>query len=212
MMIDKQDDKQQSNKLNLKKYFTFSNFSNLVLLVLLAIFVFSADAKGVVMEGLMKIGLFQPDIPQSESALPIITPAAVIQDVEFLDNNGQPIKLSDQKGKVVFINFWAAWCPPCIAEMPTIDQLHAKYKNNKDVLFLMVDVDGKIVESTAFMNKKGFDLPVHVPGSGLPKELFAGSMPTTVMLDKSGNIVFHHVGGADYSNPEITGFINKLLN
>lgn len=210
-MNNKQDDKQQSNKLNLKKYFTFSNISNLVLFVLLAIFVVSADAKGFVMEGLMKIGLFQPDIPQSESTLPIITPAAVVQDAVFLDNNGQPIKLSDQKGKVVFINFWAAWCPPCIAEMPTIDQLHAKYKNNKDVLFLMVDVDGKMVESTAFMNKKGFDLPVHIPGSGLPKELFAGSMPTTVMLDKLGNIVFHHVGGADYGNPEITDFINKLL-
>jgi len=211
MMTSNQKSKQQQNKRNLKSYITFSNVSNAVVILLITTFVFSADAKGLVIEGLMKIGLFQPDIPKVESKIPAATAEAPFQDVTFIDSKGNSTKLSDQKGKVVFINFWATWCPPCIAEMPTINELHARYKSNNDVLFLMVDVDGDIDKSTAFMNSKKLNLPVHIPGSELPRELFAGSMPTTVILDKSGNIAFHHVGGADYSNPKITDFINKLL-
>jgi thiol-disulfide isomerase/thioredoxin len=204
--------KKQNNR-TLKNYITFSNVSNLVVLLLLVTLIFSADAKGLLIEGLMKIGLFQPDIPKvaAESNVPASNKTSLTQDVEFIDSKGNTISLIDQNGKVVFINFWATWCPPCIAEMPTIDQLHEKYKDNGDIVFLMVDVDGKINESNTFMKDKGFRLSVHIPASELPKVLFAGSMPTTVILDKSGNIAFQHVGGADYSNPKISEFIDQLL-
>lgn len=203
----------QQNKRTLKSYITFSNVSNIVVLLLVVTLVFSADAKGLVIEGLMKIGLFQPEVPkvESKSNAPAANTISPTQHVKFIDSKGNTINLSDQKGKVVFINFWATWCPPCIAEMPTIDQLHEKYKDNTDILFLMVDVDGKVNESTTFMKDKGFHLPVHIPASELPKALFAGSMPTTVILDKTGNIAFHHVGGADYSNPKISEFIDQLV-
>ena len=203
----------QQNNRTLKSYITFSNVSNIVVLLLVITLVFSADAKGLVIEGLMKIGLFQPEIPNvaAKSNVPAANTTSPTQDVRFMDSKGNTISLSDQNGKVVFINFWATWCPPCIAEMPTIDELHEKYKDKSDIMFLMVNVDGKINESTTFMKDKGFHLPVHIPASELPKALFAGSMPTTVILDKSGNLAFHHVGGADYSNPKIIEFINKLL-
>jgi len=203
----------QQNNRTLKSYITFSNVSNIVVLLLVITLVFSADAKGLVIEGLMKIGLFQPEVPkvESKSNAPAANTTSPTQDVKFMDSKGNNINLSDQKGKVVFINFWATWCPPCIAEMPTIDQLHEKYKDKSDIMFLMVDVDGKVDESTTFMKDKGFHLPVHIPASEMPKALFAGSMPTTVILDKSGNIAFHHVGGADYSNPKISEFIDELI-
>ncbi len=204
----------QQNNRTLKSYITFSNVSNIVVFLLVITLVFSADAKGLVIEGLMKIGLFQPEVPKvaSKSNAPAANTTSPTQDVKFMDSKGNTINLSDQKGKVVFINFWATWCPPCIAEMPTIDQLHEKYKDKSDIMFLMVDVDGKVDESTTFMKDKGFHLPVHITASELPKSLFSGSMPTTVILDKSGNIAFHHVGSADYSNPEISEFIDQLVN
>jgi len=208
-VIKKQND--PKNQFINKKWFTFSNLSTVALMLFVMAMIFSPDVKGFVIQNLMKVGLFQPDLPKTsgqESGTAVAkTPT---QEVLFLDGEGNTIKLSEQRGKVVFINFWATWCPPCIAEMPSIDKLYLKYKDNKNVMFLMVDVDGKYAASSAFMKNKGYSLPVYIPAGEIPEEFFAGSMPTTVILDKSGNIAFHHLGGADYSNPEVAAFIDKL--
>ncbi|TCK83622.1 TlpA family protein disulfide reductase [Albibacterium bauzanense] len=210
MTISTENNNQNTREVK-KRWFTFSNISTAVLMLFLLAMFFSPDLKGAVIQGLMKIGLFQPDIPEkvatkdSNAAV-----AAQIPEVSFRDVKGKTISLSELKGKVVFMNFWATWCPPCIAEMPSINKLRAKYKNNEKVVFLLVDVDSKIDASTAFMKKRKFDLPVYVPASEIPREYFSGSMPTTVILDKSGAIAFHHLGGADYENPEVSAFIDKL--
>jgi len=194
-----------------KKWFTFSNISTALLAIFMLVMLFSPDFKGLVIQGLMKVGLFQPDIPENlkENSVPI--QQAPSKQVSFTDVKGKTINLSDQKGKVVFMNFWATWCPPCIAEMPSINGLYLKYKDNKNVIFIMVDVDGKIEASTAFMQKRKFNLPVYIPASEIPQDYFSGSMPTTVILDKQGNIAFHHTGGADYENPKVSAFIDKLI-
>lgn len=209
--IKKQND--QNSTLLKKKWFTFSNLSTVILMLFVLTMIFSPDVKGWVIQNLMKIGLFQPDLPKTSGSESGSTVAKTpTQDVLFLDSKGSTIKLSEQKGKVVFINFWATWCPPCIAEMPTIDQLYLKYKDNKNVMFIMVDVDGKNEQSSAFMKNKGYSLPVYTPAGEIPSEFFAGSMPTTVIVDKAGNIAFNHIGGADYSNPEVAAFIDKLIH
>lgn len=188
-----------------------SNISTAILVLFLLAMFFSPDLKGRVIQGLMKIGFFQPDIPKEVAGKESkAVPAVQIPEVSFKDVTGRNIKLSELKGKVVFLNFWATWCPPCIAEMPSINKLRAKYKNNEKVVFLLVDVDSKIDASTAFMKKRKFDLPVYLPASEIPQEYFSGSMPTTVILDPTGAIAFHHVGGADYENPEVSAFIDKL--
>ncbi|RZK61932.1 MAG: TlpA family protein disulfide reductase, partial [Pedobacter sp.] len=106
--------------------------------------------------------------------------------------------------------FWASWCPPCIAEMPSIDQLYAKYKGDNQVVFLIVDIDGKIEASMKFMQKRKFEMPVYVPAGATPVDYFSGSIPTTLIFDKTGNIVFKHTGAADYGNTDISDFIDKL--
>ncbi|WP_074604903.1 TlpA family protein disulfide reductase [Pedobacter steynii] len=175
--------------------------------------IFKPGAKGWVIQKLMEVGLIQPPaIPKDsvpETNMAVAVPGG--EQVTFADGKGKSISLAELKGKVVFINFWATWCPPCIAEMPSIQDLYTKYKDNEQVVFIMVDVDGKYKQASGFMKKKGYTLPVYLPESEVPKEYFAGSMPTTVILDKSGKLAFHHLGAADYSDPEITGFIDKLL-
>lgn len=193
-----------------KKWFTFSNISTAVLVLFMLAMFISPDMKGLVMQGLMKVGLFQPDIPENLQRSSTPVQQQRMQQVYFTDERGRTIGLSDQKGKVVFLNFWATWCPPCIAEMPSINRLYLKYKDNKNVVFIMVDVDGKIDASAAFMKKRKLGLPVYISASEIPQEYFSGSMPTTVILDKSGNIAFHHSGGADYGNPKVTAFIDLL--
>lgn len=196
-----------------KNWFTFSNIGMAVAILFVFTIIFSPDAKGWVIQNLIKIGLIQaPAIPKSsepEADTAVAVPGG--EKVTFADGKGKSISLAGLKGKVVFVNFWATWCPPCIAEMPSIQTLYMKYKDNEQVVFIMVDVDGKYKEASDFMKKNGYTLPVYLPETEVPKEYFAGSMPTTVILDKSGKLAFHHLGAADYSDPEITGFIDKLL-
>lgn len=185
-----------------------SNITTGLLIVFALILFFSPDAKGWMIQNLMKIGLFQPEVQvKGAPGQPDLTGGS---PVLFKDSNGKVIDLASLKGKVVFINFWATWCPPCRAEMPSINKLYKKYKDNKNVVFIMADVDGTIESSTAFMKKKGYVLPVHIPVSSIPEAYFSGSMPTTIILDKQGRLSFDHVGAADYGNPEVTAFIDKL--
>ncbi|UQA74089.1 TlpA family protein disulfide reductase [Sphingobacterium siyangense] len=132
-------------------------------------------------------------------------------DVLLKDKSGKTVSLSSLKGKVVFINFWATWCPPCIHEMPSINQLKKTFKGNDDIVFLMVDVDNKIDKSTAFMEKKKYDLPVYVPASNIPSDYLADAIPTTVILDKSGDIIARMEGGRDYTAPEIIKGLKELV-
>lgn len=131
-------------------------------------------------------------------------------NLAFKDKNGKTITLNSLKGKVVFINFWATWCPPCIHEMPSINELKKTFQDNDKIEFLLVDVDNKIEKSNAFMEKKNYDLPVYVPTSAIPSEYLGNSIPTTVILDKNGKIVTRIEGGRDYSSPDIIKLLNDL--
>lgn len=198
-------DLQQDQHRN--KWLNFSNVAAVAMAVFVITMFFSPDLKGIVIQGMMRIGFFQPDVAKT-----IVANArqSDTKDAVFKDQNGNLVWLSDLKGKVVFLNFWASWCPPCLAEMPSIDQLYAKYKGDKQVVFLIVDVDGKIEASMKFMQKSKFAMPVYVPAGATPVEYFSGSIPTTLIFDKTGNIVFKHTGAADYSNTDISDFIDKL--
>lgn len=138
-------------------------------------------------------------------------PVSTTSSLSFTDKDGKTVSLSSLKGKVVFINFWATWCPPCIQEMPTINELKGKYKGNDDIVFLMVDVDNKMEESTSFMEKNKYDLPVYVSASDIPSDYLGSSIPTTVILDKSGDMIAHIEGGRDYTSPEIIKVVNELV-
>ena len=131
--------------------------------------------------------------------------------ITFQDGNGKIVALNDLKGKVVFINFWATWCPPCIEEMPSINELKTKFAGNEDIVFLMVDVDGKYKKAQTFMNKRKFNLPVYVPHSEIPKEFLGGAIPTTAILDKKGDIAIRLEGGRDYSAPEMRRGLQQLI-
>ncbi|MCH5684659.1 TlpA family protein disulfide reductase [Niabella sp. W65] len=138
-------------------------------------------------------------------------PEQTSNDVLFKDKDGKTVSLKSLKGKVVFINFWATWCPPCIHEMPSINKLKQSFKGKNDIVFLMVDVDNKIEKSTAFMQKNKYDLPVYVPAGDIPPDYLGGSIPTTIILDKSGNMIARIEGGRDYTSPEIVKALNELV-
>lgn len=196
----------------IKKWLTLSNTSTLLFVVFVILMLVSPTVKGVVIQGLMKVGLFQPNVSNRTEK---ISASEIVQAdksvVLFKDETGKVIDLTDLRGKVVFINFWATWCPPCIAEMPSINKLYAQFKDNENFVLLMVDADNQPEKSKKFMNKKNYDLKVFTPASQIPAEFLGNALPTTVLLNKKGEIVFKHEGGADYTNKEFIKFVAGLL-
>lgn len=132
-------------------------------------------------------------------------------DISFKDKSGETVSINSLKGKVVFINFWATWCPPCIQEMPSINQLKQSFKGNDDIVFLLVDVDANIEKSTAFMAKNKYDLPVYIPTSNIPRDYLGDAIPTTVIIDKSGDMIARMEGGRDYTSPEMVKGLKELV-
>ncbi|MEQ7800195.1 TlpA disulfide reductase family protein [Pedobacter sp. ASV1-7] len=152
------------------------------------------------------------EVATSETpAAPVVENEPTNDGISFLDEQKKAVALNDLKGKVVFINFWATWCPPCVREMPSINNLKKHYKNNKDLVFLMVDVDGNYDVSKKFMEKNNLDLPLYMPNGEIPSRFLGNSIPTTVILDKTGKMVARIEGGRDYMAPEIISSMDDLL-
>ena len=193
------------------KWLTKSNITTALMLIFVLAMLVSPQFKGIIIQGLMKIGLFQPSVPdkseQESSAVLYSTEKG--REMLFEDSEGKITNLSDLKGKVVFINFWATWCPPCIAEMPSINKLKSKFKDNPNVVFIMLDMDSDLKKSLKFMERKNYNLDVYIPASQIPGDYFQGALPTTLLFAKSGKLVFKHEGGADYSNTEFEKFLEK---
>lgn len=210
-MIENLQIKGMTKEIDFKKHFTLSNLFTTILIVFVLAMLIKPNFKGYVIQNLMKVGLFQPKIPASAETMLVETESSLeTENILFKSINGEIIDLKDQSGKVVFINFWATWCPPCIAEMPTIQKLYTHFKDDDRILFLLVDVDNKPDRSQKFMDKRKFDLPVYTAVSAIPHILLTGAIPTTVVLNKNRKIVFKHEGTADYSNEEFINYIKEL--
>lgn len=193
--------------MKFKAMLSKKNIFNALFIVLLLVIVFIPAAKSIVLQGLMQIGFLKPKI--ETVAKPISSDLA---SIKFKDANGIEINLADLNGKVVFINFWATWCPPCLAEMPSINKLHEKFGKDNDVVFIMVDADSDFDKSQKYMNKRQYKMPVYAMASNMPENLFKGSLPTTIVFDKKGRLSFHEEGAANYSSQKFIDFINQLKN
>lgn len=123
---------------------------------------------------------------------------------------GETINIAAQKGKVVFLNFWALSCAPCKEEMPSIDALRGHYKNDTNVLIIPVDLD-KNPNSIKYMQEKGYGLTIYTSASVVPEALFRGVLPTTVVIDKAGKIVLYHEEKGEYGSKEFFEFMNGVV-
>lgn len=186
------------------------NKSNLLFLVIVLLFLFSTDAKAYLQQGLMKIGFFQPNLERIIPTELTKNDSKEYLNFQLRNEKGEIVSLADLKGKVVFLNFWAIWCPPCIAEMPSIQVLSEKFKEDDEVAILTVEIEGKQERVNQFLIRKNLNIPVYFPNSSIPSELFKGDLPTTIILDKEGNIAHTTIGLADYSGEAIVNFLNEV--
>jgi len=137
------------------------------------------------------------------------TKAAYDFTLDQLD--GETLNFEDLKGKVVFINFWATWCAPCVAEMPSINSLYEIYEDNSEVVFVMINTESKEDKARKFMKKKKFSFPIYFPNASMiPRVYESKGIPTTFVLDKEGYIAYKKVGMANYDADNFVKFIARL--
>ena len=130
------------------------------------------------------------------------------------DIDGKTHSLAEYRGKVVLVNFWATWCPPCRAEMPSIEKLYASMKG-KPFVVLALD-QGESVDSVfAFMGQltPSPTFPVLLDDKSRTAHAFGVmGIPSTYLIDKQGRIVAQAIGGRDYDSAAMRSLLNRLLD
>lgn len=126
-------------------------------------------------------------------AAPLV-PATTAPDFTLRTLEGQNLRLGEQRGSVVLVNFWATWCGPCRQEMPHLNKLYEKYKSAGFVL-LGVNVDDDTRQAAGVANKLGVTFPV-LPDSDkrVSKQYDLSAMPSTVLIDRDGKVRYLHRG------------------
>ncbi|MGA8854747.1 MAG: redoxin domain-containing protein [Christiangramia sp.] len=174
---------------------------------------------GFAQRGLLETGLMNPDVrekrviaqaDQSESVSvnDIKKDPKANFNLKLRDPEGNIVPLSDLKGKVIFMNFWATWCPPCVAEMPSIDNLHEQMGD--EVAFVMLSLDKNFEKAISYNEKKNYDLPIYQLAGQLPAMYRSSAIPTTFVIDADGNLALTHKGMADYDTDDFKSFLNSL--
>lgn len=134
----------------------------------------------------------------------------VIEDYNWQLRNldGDKVNFSDFKGQIIVVNFWATWCPPCVAEMPSFQKLYNAYGDKVVFLFVANDEPDRVLD---FITDKDYELPVYYQESKVPDEMNSNSLPTTYIVDVDGHVVASKVGAADWNSNKVRKLFDRLL-
>ncbi|MBF0169807.1 MAG: TlpA family protein disulfide reductase [Nitrospinae bacterium] len=126
--------------------------------------------------------------------------------------DGGTMTLADYRGKVVLLNFWATWCPPCKEEMPSMQKLYEHFKG-RDFVMLTVSIDDKTGDVAPFMKELGLTFPVAFdPGAKVGADYGLTGVPETFLIDKRGTVMHHLIGPGDWYQPGLVSAFESLVD
>jgi peroxiredoxin len=133
-------------------------------------------------------------------------------DFTFSDLDGREVSLSDFIGKVVLVNIWATWCPPCRDEMPSMQKLYEKFKDEHFEM-LAVSIDGEGREAVApFMEQMNLTFPALLDPKEKIRSLYKiTGVPESFIVDREGILVHKVIGPMDWSSPQVFDFFQELI-
>ncbi|MEP0263455.1 TlpA family protein disulfide reductase [Dokdonia sp.] len=177
---------------------------NILFLVLIALLIIPQTRKPIqVAVNSLKVQLFSPSAFAKANQTQLEPFTYQVTSIDGLSRNA---KIG--QGKVTFISYWATWCPPCIAELPSIEKLYADYGNKVDFI-LITQEQPDIVRR--FLERKQLNIPAVLPQMQTPEQLFERSIPTNYIIDKTGKIVIKEQGAADWNSDSVRKTLDQLL-
>jgi len=132
-------------------------------------------------------------------------------DFTLQDLGGESVTLSQYRGKVVFLNFWASWCPPCRAEMPSMERLYEVFAND-DFVMLAVNIEQDAEAVRGFLRQHPHAFPVLLDLEETTQLLYGvDRFPETFLIDRQGRIVERYIGARDWSSVDFLKKIKSML-
>ncbi|WP_299798897.1 TlpA disulfide reductase family protein [uncultured Maribacter sp.] len=151
----------------------------------------------------LKVAVWSPSIEDEEDQNGV-TPF----EYAVVDLQGNSQNISVGKGKVTFISYWATWCPPCIAELPGIQDLYKDYGDKVNFILLTQEEPERVQR---FIDKRGYELPIYFPQMQAPEVLQENSIPTNYVIDATGKIIIKETGAADWNSKKIRNLLDDLI-
>jgi thiol-disulfide isomerase/thioredoxin len=133
-------------------------------------------------------------------------------DFTVRDLAGKETRLSDLKGKVALVNFWATWCPPCREEVPSMAELNRLMAGKPfQMLAISIDEGGKEAVE-AFFRQANTSLPAYLDSNGTIGKMYGiTGVPETFVIDRNGVIIKKLIGPLDWTAPEVVKFLNEAM-
>jgi len=162
------------------------------------------SSRKVVQSTIIRYSMFQPRETKDVSYI-----SKHDLEWEIEDLNGHIVELSEFEGQILFINFWATWCPPCIAEMPSIQRLYDEYEGK--MAFILVSQESRDILKK-FVKKKGYTFPVYVIRSQQPEVFASRSIPASFLISPEGQILMKKQGAARWDGKKVKALIDKIID
>jgi len=147
-----------------------------------------------------------------KSAATAAAEGSMAPDFKVKDLQGKEVSLSGLKGKVVLVNFWATWCPPCKEEIPSMMKLNRTMEGKPfQMLAISIDEGGK-ADVESYFKSSGNTLPAYLDSDGAISKVYGVTgVPETFVVDKSGKVQKKIVGGLDWNSAEVLSYLNELM-
>ena len=127
--------------------------------------------------------------------------------------DGRPYRLADFRGKIVFLNLWATWCPPCREEMPSMETLHQRLRGRDFVMLAVSEDEAGVVAVRPFVDQARITFPVLIDQAGLLSQRYgATGYPETFIIDRDGRVIQHIIGPEDWDSERAYQYFTRLID
>jgi len=194
----------ENYKAKLKKKSKGSWASDIVFLLLIIALIFPTTRTPIIVF-IKRATLFGPSVSEKDNFGKLNQ-----NDLQWqlINDQNQTVRLADLNDKPIFINFWATWCAPCLAEMPSIEKLYMDYKD--DVYFVIATYEDRALIDS-FLQKQGLNFPVYRYQTKEPKLLQSKTIPATFILNTKAQIIVSEKGTSNWNSKSVRELLNKLI-
>jgi thiol-disulfide isomerase/thioredoxin len=183
------------------KKFKFS-FQNILSVLIVLVLIIPQTRKPLQLQVQKLVAEFSPSFEYELQTVETL-------DFKLKDLSGNNYNFNSTQDRVKIISFWATWCPPCIAELPSLQALYNEFGENMDFVFVSNEDPETILK---FLNKNSYNFPVYIPQEN-PKSIYfnPNSIPRTLLIDHKNRVRIFKEGAANWSSEKVRALVGNLI-